>query len=124
MALGTVPLCRGHHRDLRRHGDEAAWVLGLDPISAARGLWLETYLLMIQIMKPQIPTKSQEKQAWVHRKQFRHLDQYKPIPATRKNGGGAWLLPSASSGAVSFGDRGQKVIRSSLRSKLIGVHAP
>jgi len=80
VALGTVPLCQGHHRDLRRHGDEAAWVLGLDPISAARGLWLETYLLMIQIMKPQIPTKSQEKQAWVHRKQFRHLDQYKRHP--------------------------------------------
>ena len=21
----TVPLCRGHHRELDRHGDEAAW---------------------------------------------------------------------------------------------------
>ena len=34
----TVPLCRGHHREVHRHGDEAAWwqKLGLDPTSAAR----------------------------------------------------------------------------------------
>ena len=40
----TVPLCRGHHRELHRHGDEAAWwdKVGLDPIVAARALWLET----------------------------------------------------------------------------------
>ena len=31
----TVPLCRGHHRELHRCGDEAAWwtKLGLDPIA-------------------------------------------------------------------------------------------
>jgi ERF superfamily len=42
----TVPLCRGHHRELHRHGDEAAWWdrLGLDPTSVARALWLETHL--------------------------------------------------------------------------------
>jgi hypothetical protein len=42
----TVPLCRGHHRELHRHGDEAAWWdrLGLDPTSAARALWLETHV--------------------------------------------------------------------------------
>jgi hypothetical protein len=41
----TVPLCRGHHRELHRHGDEADWwdKLGLDPIVAARALWLETH---------------------------------------------------------------------------------
>jgi ERF superfamily len=41
----TVPLCRGHHRELHRHGDEAAWwqKLGLDPTTAARALWLETH---------------------------------------------------------------------------------
>jgi len=40
----TVPLCRGHHREVHRHGDEAAWwqKLGVDPIGAARALWLET----------------------------------------------------------------------------------
>jgi hypothetical protein len=41
----TVPLCRGHHRELHRHGDEAVWwqKLGLDPASNARALWLETH---------------------------------------------------------------------------------
>jgi ERF superfamily len=41
----TVPLCRGHHRELHRHGDEAAWwqKLGLDPTTAARALWLQTH---------------------------------------------------------------------------------
>jgi hypothetical protein len=43
----TVPLCRGHHRELHRHGDEAAWwdKRGIDPISEARSLWLETHPL-------------------------------------------------------------------------------
>jgi hypothetical protein len=43
----TVPLCRGHHRELHRHGNEAAWwqKFGLDPTSAARTLWLETHPL-------------------------------------------------------------------------------
>jgi hypothetical protein len=33
----TVPLCRGHHRELHRHGDESGWwqKLGLDPTGAA-----------------------------------------------------------------------------------------
>jgi hypothetical protein len=43
----TVPLCRGHHRELHRYGDEAAWwqKLRLDPTSAARTLWLKTHPL-------------------------------------------------------------------------------
>jgi hypothetical protein len=41
----TVPLCRGHHREVHRYGDEAAWwqKAGLDPTVAARALWLETH---------------------------------------------------------------------------------
>jgi hypothetical protein len=41
----TVPLCRGHHRELHRHGNEAGWweKLGLDPTVAARALWLEAH---------------------------------------------------------------------------------
>ncbi len=40
----TVPLCRGHHREVHRCGDEAAWwkKTGIDPTVAARALWLET----------------------------------------------------------------------------------
>jgi hypothetical protein len=43
----TVPLCRGHHREIHRCGDEAAWwtKLGLDPIAAARTLWLKSHPL-------------------------------------------------------------------------------
>ena len=41
----TVPLCRGHHRELHRHGDEATWWsnAGIDPTLSARELWLETH---------------------------------------------------------------------------------
>ena len=43
----TVPLCRGHHRELHRQGDETAWwqKIGLDPTTAARALWLKTHPL-------------------------------------------------------------------------------
>ena len=41
----VVPLCRGHHRAVHRHGDEVAWweKIGIDPSIAARSLWLETH---------------------------------------------------------------------------------
>ena len=41
----TVPLCRGHHREVHRSGDEAAWwrKLRIDPTTVARALWLERY---------------------------------------------------------------------------------
>jgi ERF superfamily len=43
----TVPLCRGHHREVHRCGDEIAWwnKTGVDPIPAARVLWLKTHPL-------------------------------------------------------------------------------
>jgi hypothetical protein len=45
----TVPLCRGHHREVHRHGDEAAWwqKVGVDPTVVARALWLQTHPLPI-----------------------------------------------------------------------------
>jgi hypothetical protein len=41
----TVPLCRGHHREVHKHGDEGAWwrKVGIDPMLQARALWLETH---------------------------------------------------------------------------------
>ena len=41
----TVPLCRGHHRELHRHGDEAKWwsKTSIDPTLSARELWLESH---------------------------------------------------------------------------------
>ena len=43
----TVPLCRGHHREVHRCGDEAAWwnKTGIDATAAARMLWLKTHPL-------------------------------------------------------------------------------
>ena len=37
----TVPLCRGHHRELHRFGDEAAWwqQTNIDPMKVADKLW-------------------------------------------------------------------------------------
>jgi hypothetical protein len=42
-----VPLCRGHHREVHRSGDEASWwsKTGIDPIGAARAFWTETHPL-------------------------------------------------------------------------------
>ena len=43
----TVPLCRGHHRALHRHGDEGAWwrKTDVDPMPKARALWLQSHPL-------------------------------------------------------------------------------
>jgi hypothetical protein len=39
----TVPLCRMHHREVHRAGDERAWwkAAGIDPLKIARELWKE-----------------------------------------------------------------------------------
>ena len=43
----AVPLCRGHHRDVHRCGDEAAWwaKVGVEPLGVATALWRETHPL-------------------------------------------------------------------------------
>jgi hypothetical protein len=43
----TVPLCRGHHREVHRCGDEAKWwnAARIDPTVTARALWLTTHPL-------------------------------------------------------------------------------
>jgi hypothetical protein len=37
----TVPLCRDHHHDLHRHGNERAWWANLQiaPMETAEALW-------------------------------------------------------------------------------------
>jgi hypothetical protein len=44
----TVPLCRGHHREIHRFGDEAAWwaKVGVEPLGVANALWRETHPLI------------------------------------------------------------------------------
>ena len=41
----TVPLCRGHHRQLHQAGNELAWWKSakVDALEAARALWEETH---------------------------------------------------------------------------------
>ena len=43
----TVPLCRGHHREVHRCGDEAAWwaKVGVEPLAVANALWRESHPL-------------------------------------------------------------------------------
>jgi hypothetical protein len=43
----TITLCRGHHREVHRSGDEAGWwkKTGIDPTVTARALWLEAHPL-------------------------------------------------------------------------------
>ena len=58
----TVPLCRGHHREVHRCGDEAAWwnKTGIDPTTVARMLWLKTHPLPSTTaqLTPKLPNKS------------------------------------------------------------------
>jgi hypothetical protein len=49
----TVPLCRGHHREVHRCGNEADWWrnAGVDPSVTARALWLQTHPLPTALAK-------------------------------------------------------------------------
>jgi hypothetical protein len=53
----TVPLCRGHHREVHHCGDEAAWWrnVGMDPVATARILWLETHPLPVATTETRLP---------------------------------------------------------------------
>jgi hypothetical protein len=44
----TVPLCRGHHREVHRCGDEPVWwrKVRINPMITARALWLKTHPLV------------------------------------------------------------------------------
>jgi len=57
----TVPLCRGHHREIHRCGDERAWwnKAGIDPTAAARVLWLKSHPLPITIASPETKLRNE-----------------------------------------------------------------
>jgi hypothetical protein len=52
----VAPLCRTHHREVHRVGDERAWwkQAGVDPLEVARRLWTQTRLKALIV-----PTGSQ-----------------------------------------------------------------
>ena len=45
----TVPLCRTHHREIHRRGNEQSWwkTVSIDPLIEARRLWLSTHPLRV-----------------------------------------------------------------------------
>ncbi len=49
----TVPVCRLHHRELHRYGDEASWwaAISLDPIPIALSLWKRSGADRTQVLK-------------------------------------------------------------------------
>jgi hypothetical protein len=57
----TVPLCRGHHRQLHQAGDEQAWWDNLDinALEIAKGLWeesrMKTFPAAAQASQQQVP---------------------------------------------------------------------
>jgi hypothetical protein len=66
----TVPVCRVHHRDLHRYGDEASWWagVGIDPLLIALELWRRsrlTYSLAATWSEPlsDVPVSSGEGRA-------------------------------------------------------------
>jgi ERF superfamily len=62
----TVPLCRGHHREVHRCGDEAAWwrSAGVDPTVIARTLWLEKHPLAVGPPDPWRSSKIRSRHEW------------------------------------------------------------
>ena len=58
----TVPLCRGHHRELHQAGNEPAWweKLNLKPLEVAKGLWEQTHpkSAVAELVQPSASTKT------------------------------------------------------------------
>jgi hypothetical protein len=50
----TVPLCRTHHRDLHRRGDERTWwqQMNIHPLLAASALWAQTHPALADAAPP------------------------------------------------------------------------
>jgi Rad52/22 family double-strand break repair protein len=50
----TVPLCRGHHRQLHQAGNEVTWWenLKIRPLQIARGLWEQTHPAVAASLQP------------------------------------------------------------------------
>jgi hypothetical protein len=60
----TVPVCRIHHRELHREGDEVAWwgKFSIDPLPVALGLWQHTRLNSNELAPSENITPSQAAQ--------------------------------------------------------------
>ena len=49
----TVPLCRGHHRQLHQAGNEVTWWEGvkIDALAIAKDLWEQTHPSLVNAMQ-------------------------------------------------------------------------
>ena len=77
----TVPLCRGHHRQLHQAGNEINWwtALKIDALPVARQLWEQTHPNECQ-------TETQAQRYWTKRSKDRQLmATEKQIAANRQN---------------------------------------
>ena len=81
----TVPLCRGHHRQVHQSGDEAAWWLSfnIDPMNAARSLWVTTHPSVIDRARVRPDVESPDAKP-SHEKMTARLT---PSARKRENGG-------------------------------------
>jgi hypothetical protein len=84
----TVPLCRGHHRELHRHGDEMVWwrKVSVEPVAAARALWLETHPKLAgmsekkQGERPRVRPKRRERRLFAQRQRPARAPNYETKP--------------------------------------------
>jgi hypothetical protein len=88
----TVPLCRGHHREAHRCGDEVAWWnrAGIDPTATARALWLKTHPLPLAHAGPRVTnsaaaTNSQQSVSKRNQPATRRGRNYKTNPISESN---------------------------------------
>ncbi len=58
----TVPLCRGHHRELHNHGNEASWWhdMGIDPLPIAKRLWQESSVIRSKEAEEMVPSSASD----------------------------------------------------------------
>jgi ERF superfamily len=91
----TVPLCRGHHREVHRCGDEAAWwqKAGIDPTASARELWLKTHPLPARPGKMSIEA---ERAGGADSPDQSNANHNRPIAPPRPNYKTKPIIPAAS----------------------------
>ena len=82
----TIPVCRLHHRELHRYGDEASWwaAISLDPIPIALSLWQRSGADRTQVLEAGFsqPTVAGHSEA-------REAERSEPTATPIGNGGGS-----------------------------------
>ncbi|MBR1232861.1 ERF family protein [Bradyrhizobium sp. AUGA SZCCT0182] len=82
----TVPLCRGHHRELHRAGKEVDWWTrtGIEPTELARRLWLESHPLAISASSPEPDGAAAEASVAIHEDGAAAIPKKPPVETTKR----------------------------------------